>query len=122
MSVHITALANVAEMNHFCDAETVPRATRLLLCSCTGTTILLAGPFSMTDDNLAGLDPSSVRATLLAAAEAAAERTLAGFRTPLAVENKWQTGFDPVTAADKDAEIAVRSVIGERFTSEPETR
>jgi histidinol phosphatase-like enzyme (inositol monophosphatase family) len=76
---------------------------------------LASGPFSMTDDNLAGLDPSAVRATLLAAAEAAAERTLAGFRTPLAVENKWQTGFDPVTAADKDAEIAVRAVIGDRY-------
>ncbi len=69
----------------------------------------------MTDDALAGLDPVTVRATLLAAAEAAATHTLAGFRTPLAVENKWQTGFDPVTAADKDAETAVRAVIGEHF-------
>ena len=41
-------------------------------------------------DALAGLDAAAVRATLLAAAEAAAERTLAGFRTPLAVENKWE--------------------------------
>ena len=69
----------------------------------------------MTDATLAGLDVDAVRATLLAAADAAAERTLAGFRTPLAVENKWETGFDPVTAADKDAEIAVRAVIAERF-------
>jgi histidinol phosphatase-like enzyme (inositol monophosphatase family) len=69
----------------------------------------------MTAATLAGLDAEAVRATLLAAADAAAERTLAGFRTPLAVENKWETGFDPVTAADKDAEIAVRAVIAERF-------
>lgn len=69
----------------------------------------------MTDSRLGGLDPDLVRATLLEAAAAAAERTLAGFRTPLAVENKWQTGFDPVTAADKDAEIAIRAVISLRF-------
>ena len=69
----------------------------------------------MTDAALGGLNPEAVRATLLAAAEAAAERTLAGFRTPLAVENKWSAGFDPVTAADRDAEMAVRAVIGDRF-------
>src|SRR5689334_19483623 len=69
----------------------------------------------MSDTGLAGLDREAVRATLLAAAEAAAERTLAGFRANLAVENKWEVGFDPVTAADKDAEIAVRAVIAERF-------
>jgi histidinol phosphatase-like enzyme (inositol monophosphatase family) len=76
---------------------------------------LACGAFSMTDARLGGLDLEAVRNTLLAAADAAAERTLAGFRTPLAVENKWETGFDPVTAADKDAEIAVRAVIGEHF-------
>ncbi|RYY22687.1 MAG: histidinol-phosphatase [Sphingomonadales bacterium] len=69
----------------------------------------------MTEAQLAGLDREAVRSALLDAADAAAERTLAGFRTPLAVENKWETGFDPVTAADKDAEIAVRALIGERF-------
>jgi histidinol phosphatase-like enzyme (inositol monophosphatase family) len=69
----------------------------------------------MIDATLGGLDPEAVRSTLLAAADAAAERTLAGFRTQMAVENKWEVGFDPVTAADKDAEIAVRAVIGERF-------
>jgi len=69
----------------------------------------------MTPDGLAGLDPKLVQATLLAAADAAAERTLAGFRTPLAVENKWETGFDPVTEADKDAEIAIRAVLADRF-------
>jgi histidinol phosphatase-like enzyme (inositol monophosphatase family) len=76
---------------------------------------LACGACSMTDARLGGLALEAVRNTLLAAADAAAERTLAGFRTPLAVENKWATGFDPVTTADKDAEIAVRAVIGERF-------
>jgi histidinol phosphatase-like enzyme (inositol monophosphatase family) len=70
---------------------------------------------SMTDPALGGLDREAVRATLLAAADAAAERTLAGFRTPLAVENKWETGFDPVTAADREAETAIRALLGERF-------
>lgn len=69
----------------------------------------------MTDTQLAGLDREAVRNALLDAADAAATRTLAGFRTPLAVENKWEIGFDPVTAADKDAEIAVRALLGERF-------
>lgn len=69
----------------------------------------------MIAPDLAGLDRETVRNALLDAAAAAAERTLAGFRTPLAVENKWETGFDPVTAADKDAEIAVRALLGERF-------
>src|SRR4051794_28701768 len=70
---------------------------------------------TMSDPRLGGLDAALVRETLLAAAAAAAEKTLAGFRTPLAVENKWQTGFDPVTAADKDAETAIRGVLAARF-------
>ncbi len=69
----------------------------------------------MTDDRLGGLDADLVQKTLLAAADAAAKLTLAGFRTPLAVENKWDQGFDPVTDADKDAEIAIRAVLAERF-------
>jgi histidinol phosphatase-like enzyme (inositol monophosphatase family) len=69
----------------------------------------------MIDNRLGGLDPDLVRKTLLDAAAAAAELTLAGFRTPLAVENKWDKGFDPVTAADKDAEIAIRAVLGTAF-------
>ena len=69
----------------------------------------------MSDTGLAGLDPELVRATMLEAAAAAATRTLAGFRTPLAVENKWESGFDPVTAADRDAEIAIRAVLSARF-------
>jgi histidinol phosphatase-like enzyme (inositol monophosphatase family) len=69
----------------------------------------------MTELFAGGLDPGLVRSTLLAAAHAAAQLTLKGFRTPLAVENKWETGFDPVTAADKDAEIAIREVLSTRF-------
>src|SRR3569833_4655300 len=69
----------------------------------------------MSDTGLAGLDAELVRTTMLEAADAAATRTLAGFRTPLAVENKWESGFDPVTAADKDAEIALRAVLSARF-------
>lgn len=69
----------------------------------------------MTSSPLHGLDAERVRMTLLEAAAVAAERTLAGFRTPLAVENKGKTAFDPVTAADKDAEIAIRALIAERF-------
>ena len=61
------------------------------------------------------IDSEAVRATLLAAADAAAVRTLGGFRRSIAVENKWTTGFDPVTAADKDAETVIRAVIAERF-------
>jgi histidinol phosphatase-like enzyme (inositol monophosphatase family) len=69
----------------------------------------------MIEARLAGLDPALVRDTLLAAADAAAVPTLAGFRTALAVDNKWAVGFDPVTDADRDAETAVRKLIGERF-------
>jgi histidinol phosphatase-like enzyme (inositol monophosphatase family) len=69
----------------------------------------------MSSPGLGGLDPDLVQRTLLEAADAAATRTLAGFRTNLAVENKWQTGFDPVTEADKDAEIAIRAVLSARF-------
>lgn len=69
----------------------------------------------MTQNRLGGLDADLVRNTLLAAAGAAAELTLAGFRTPLAVDNKWEIGFDPVTAADRDAETAVRTLLASRF-------
>ncbi len=71
--------------------------------------------FVMTSPELYGLDVEIVRATLRDAAAAAAEHTLAGFRASLAVENKWAAGFDPVTAADKDAETAIRAIIADRF-------
>jgi histidinol phosphatase-like enzyme (inositol monophosphatase family) len=69
----------------------------------------------MNDTQLGGLDPDSVRKTLLDAADIAAAITLPRFRTALAVDNKWSVGFDPVTEADREAERVIREVIGERF-------
>ncbi len=48
-------------------------------------------------------------------AEAAAAETLPRFRMGGDVVNKIDGGFDPVTEADHQAEIAIRRVIGERF-------
>ena len=61
------------------------------------------------------IDLARIEATLLAAAEAAAARTLPLFRTPLAIDNKFAVGFDPVTEADRGAETAIRAVIAENF-------
>ncbi len=61
------------------------------------------------------LDLARIEATLLAAAEAAATRTLPLFRTELGIDNKLATGFDPVTEADRGAETAIRAVIAEAF-------
>ncbi|MDB5622788.1 MAG: hisN [Devosia sp.] len=61
------------------------------------------------------IDFARVEATLLRAAQAAAACTLPLFRTPLAVDNKLATGFDPVTEADKSAETAIRQVIAQDF-------
>jgi fructose-1,6-bisphosphatase/inositol monophosphatase family enzyme len=69
----------------------------------------------MKDALLGGLDPALVRKTLLDAADVAAAMTLPRFRTSLAVDNKWTTGFDPVTEADREAERAIRELIAERF-------
>ncbi|MFO1187251.1 MAG: histidinol-phosphatase [Alphaproteobacteria bacterium] len=46
-----------------------------------------------------------------ALADAAAKVTLSHFRMPLAVDNKRAGGFDPVTAADRGAEDAIRRLI-----------
>ena len=48
-------------------------------------------------------------------ATASGETILPFFRTALAVENKLSRGFDPVTAADRAAEDAMRSLIRESF-------
>ena len=69
----------------------------------------------MNDTHLGDLDAGIVRRTLLDAAELAAAHTLPRFRSGLAVDNKWTEGFDPVTEADREAELAVRKLIGERF-------
>jgi histidinol phosphatase-like enzyme (inositol monophosphatase family) len=64
---------------------------------------------------LGGLDPAEVLATLEEAASAAALLTLPRFRTELVVDDKGTTGFDPVPAADREAEVAVREAIARRF-------
>jgi histidinol phosphatase-like enzyme (inositol monophosphatase family) len=69
----------------------------------------------MNDSSLGGLSLDLVSRTLLDAAEIAAEKTLPRFRSGLAVDNKLAEGFDPVTEADKEAELAIRELLGERF-------
>jgi len=61
------------------------------------------------------IDLAKVQATLLRAADAAAEKTLPLFRTNLGVDNKLAAGFDPVTEADRSAETAIRAVIAGAF-------
>ena len=61
------------------------------------------------------LDLAKIEQTLLAAADAAATRTLPLFRTELGIDNKLEGGFDPVTEADRGAETAIRAVIAEAF-------
>lgn len=54
-------------------------------------------------------------ATAHAMADAARAATLDHFRQPgLAADNKLAEGFDPVTAADREAEAAMRAVLAER--------
>ena len=50
-----------------------------------------------------------------AIADAAAAETLPRFRMPVAIDNKYTVGFDPVTEADREAEKAIRQIIGERY-------
>ncbi|MBJ3786737.1 inositol monophosphatase family protein [Devosia sediminis] len=65
--------------------------------------------------SVAEIDFDLVETTLRAAGEAAARLTLPLFRTPLAIDNKLEGGFDPVTEADKGAETAIRSIIADAF-------
>jgi histidinol phosphatase-like enzyme (inositol monophosphatase family) len=60
-------------------------------------------------------DTAAILDVLESAAKAAAAITLGLFRSELTVENKWQDGFDPVTEADKTAELAIREIISARF-------
>lgn len=69
----------------------------------------------MTNSPLGGLEPGLVRQTLLDAADIAATITLPSFRSALAVDNKEVSGFDPVTEADRQAELVIRELIGARF-------
>jgi histidinol phosphatase-like enzyme (inositol monophosphatase family) len=59
--------------------------------------------------------PAEIEAVLHEAAAAAAEVTLKLFRSGLAVDNKLHGGFDPVTEADRGAELAIRAVIERHF-------
>ena len=61
------------------------------------------------------LSADLIRKTLLDAADIAGQITLPRFRQGIAVDNKWAVGFDPVTEADREAEKAIRALIGERF-------
>lgn len=56
-----------------------------------------------------------LRSTATLLAEAARRATLPLFRTPdLMADNKAEGGFDPVTAADRAAEVAMRAILAER--------
>ncbi|MDF1607875.1 histidinol-phosphatase [Hoeflea sp. YIM 152468] len=50
-----------------------------------------------------------------AIAEAAATETLPRFRMPVTIDNKYTIGFDPVTEADRAAEMAIRRVITDHY-------
>ena len=69
----------------------------------------------MTNSSARVPDTAQIIATLRAAADAARPKTLENFRTPLPVDNKLTSGFDPVTAADRDAETAIRALITQSF-------
>lgn len=58
---------------------------------------------------------NAIRNTLLDAEKAASLVTLPLFRSTLAIDNKYETGFDPVTKADRDAEKTIRDIIEAQF-------
>ncbi|MFO1141656.1 MAG: inositol monophosphatase family protein [Amaricoccus sp.] len=59
-------------------------------------------------------------AVALPIVEAAGALALAEFRRPLAVENKRKgSGFDPVTAADRAVEAAIRAELGRAYPDSP---
>jgi len=62
-----------------------------------------------------GVEKPAIKQTLLDAAYAAKQVTLPYFRSEMVVDNKEKDHFDPVTAADRKAEIAIRNVIGDNF-------
>ncbi len=65
--------------------------------------------------NTFDLNIQQVKRTLLDAAHAAALITLPAFRSGLSVDNKEQASFDPVTEADRSAELAIRTIIERDF-------
>ena len=56
-------------------------------------------------------DIASIKATAHALADAARVETLKHFRTGVIAENKLNAGFDPVTAADRASEQAMRALL-----------
>lgn len=61
------------------------------------------------------VDISAIEGTLRQASAAAAAVTLPLFRVGTSVENKETDNFDPVTKADRNAELAIRDVISAQF-------
>jgi len=61
------------------------------------------------------IETSQLIDTIDAACEAAARETLRRFRQNTSITNKLQSGFDPVTEADRDAETAIRAVLQDAF-------
>lgn len=59
-------------------------------------------------------DLQALESTALDLAAVAAAETLAGFRADIASESKGRGAYDPVTAADRGAEAAIRQRIAER--------
>lgn len=62
-----------------------------------------------------GVENLAIKQTLLEAAKAAKQVTLPYFRSEMVVDNKEKEHFDPVTEADRKAEIAIRDVIEKNF-------
>jgi len=63
---------------------------------------------------MSAYDPARDIRTAHLMADAARAAILPHFRVPLDVENKLATGFDPVTAADRASEEAMRAVLADR--------
>lgn len=59
--------------------------------------------------------PAALRHFLSRLCNAAEAETLPRFRRAISVENKLDAGYDPVTEADREAEAAIRALIGEEF-------
>lgn len=62
-------------------------------------------------------DLEGLVASAIQFAGAAGEVILPLFRQPLEIENKERDGFDPVTVADKGAEVRIREAIADRYPS-----
>ena len=65
--------------------------------------------------NRINLDFEEIHRILQLAGQEAQKITLKYFRKNMNIDNKLQKGFDPVTAADREAELAIRAVIARYF-------